>query len=206
MVPHQPDSFRTAFTITIDHISSKTGITAGERAITIKALIDPTTRIQDLVRPGHVDPLIAKEGGVLRRAGHTEASVDLARMAGLVPAGVLCEILDDEGDRATRPALLEMAQHFELPIITIEELIRYRRLREHLVSRIAVAKLPTSYGQFQVIAYEVKYESQRPLVLVMGDLTKIRLRWFACIPPVLRETCSSRSAAIVEPSCIWHCE
>lgn len=173
MVPTQPDSFRTAFTITVDHVSSKTGITAGERAITIGALIDPNTKIDDLVRPGHVDPLIAKEGGVLRRAGHTEASVDLARMAGLVPAGVLCEILDDDGDRATRPELLEMAQRFDLPIITIEALIRHRRRRERLVSRITEARLPTSYGDFRLIAYEVKHESQQPIVLVMGDLSKV---------------------------------
>ncbi|MEM8679878.1 MAG: 3,4-dihydroxy-2-butanone-4-phosphate synthase [Planctomycetota bacterium] len=172
MVPHQPDSFKTAFTITVDHITNKTGITAAERACTIAALIDPTTPQSDLVRPGHVDPLIAKEGGVLRRAGHTEAAVDLARLAGLDPSGILCEILDDHGDRATRPQLFEIAKRFELPIITIEELIKYRRHRELLVTRAAEAKLPTSYGEFKIIAYDVKYESQQPVVLVLGDLEK----------------------------------
>ncbi len=118
-------------------------------------------------------PLMAKEGGVLRRAGHTEASVDLARLAGLTPAGVLCEILDEEGNRATRETLFELAHRFKLPIITIEELIRYRRIREKLVYRIAEARLPTRHGEFTVIAYGVKYEPQQPIVLTMGDLEKV---------------------------------
>ena len=172
MVPHQPDSFKTAFTITVDHVTNKTGITAAERARTIAALIDPNTPIGDLVRPGHVDPLIAKEGGVLRRAGHTEAAVDLARLAGLDPSGILCEILDDQGDRAGRAELFEVAERFDLPIITIEELIKYRRHRELLVSRAAEAQLPTPYGQFKIIAYDVKYETPKPLVLVLGEPEK----------------------------------
>lgn len=170
MVQRQPDSHRTAFTITVDHRSSKTGITAAERATTIRALIDSESVPNDFFRPGHVDPLIAKEGGVLRRAGHTEASVDLARMAGLDPSGVLCEILDDSGDRASRAQLIEIANKFELPIITIEQLIRHRRYRERLVHRLAESQLPTKFGQFHVIAYEVKYEAAQPIVLVMGDL------------------------------------
>lgn len=172
MVQRQPDSHRTAFTITIDHRTSKTGITAAERATTIRAMIDPQSVPSDFYRPGHVDPLIAKEGGVLRRAGHTEASVDLARMSGLDPSGVLCEILDDTGDRASRAQLIELANQFELPIITIEQLIRHRRQREQLVERLAEARLPTTFGDFQVVAYGVKYESPEPMVLVMGDLAK----------------------------------
>src|SRR5262249_23006710 len=145
----------TNFAIPVDHRSSKTGITAQERAHTIRALLDPASKPTDFVRPGHLSPLVAKEGGILRRAGHTEAAVDLARMAGLSPAGVLCEILDDEGNRANRKRLFELARQHKLEIISIEELIRYRRIREKLVSRIAEAKLPTKHGEFKLIAYEV---------------------------------------------------
>jgi 3,4-dihydroxy 2-butanone 4-phosphate synthase/GTP cyclohydrolase II len=159
----------TQFTIPVDHVSSRTGITAQERATTIRAIVDRTSRPSDFVRPGHLFPLSAKEGGVLRRAGHTEAAVDLARMAGLEPAGVLCEILDATGDRANRDALFELAGRYHLEIISIEELIRYRRVREKLVFRIAEAELPTHYGTGRVIAYGVKYESQEPVVFVLGD-------------------------------------
>lgn len=173
LVHRQPDSLRTAFTMTIDHVSTKTGITAAERSCTIQAMLDSASRPDDFLRPGHVDPLIAKEGGVLRRAGHTEASVDLARMAGLKSAGVLCEILDEDGDRASTEVLFELAEKFDLPIITIEQLIRHRRTREQLVSRVAEAKLPTGFGEFQIIAYEVAYETIEPVVLAMGDLKNV---------------------------------
>lgn len=172
MVHRQPDSYRTAFTITLDHKSSKTGITAKERATTIQAMLQPTSLPDDFVRPGHVDPVVAKAGGVLRRAGHTEAAVDLTRLAGMFPAGVICEVLDEDGDRATRPALIEMAKKFDLPIITIEELIRYRRRRERLVSRAAEADLPTKYGDFRIVGYQVKYEPHEPIALVLGDLSQ----------------------------------
>ncbi|HZZ30257.1 MAG TPA: 3,4-dihydroxy-2-butanone-4-phosphate synthase [Pirellulales bacterium] len=162
----------TAFTVPIDHRSSRTGITAQERATTIRAILDPASKPSDFVRPGHLFPLVAKEGGVLRRAGHTEAAVDLARMAEFPPAGVLCEILDDGGDRAGREFLFALAAQHDLHIISIEELLRYRRVREKLVYRIAEAELPTRHGQFKLIAYGVKYETQQPMVLVMGDLTK----------------------------------
>jgi 3,4-dihydroxy 2-butanone 4-phosphate synthase / GTP cyclohydrolase II len=162
----------TAFTVPVDHRTSRTGITAQERATTIQAIVDPTSKPSDFVRPGHLCALVAKEGGVLRRAGHTEATVDLARLAELSPAGVLCEILDEQGDRAGREDLFALAKKYDLHIISIEELIRYRRAREKLVYRIAEAELPTKYGQFKVIAYGVKYESQQPMVLVMGDLSK----------------------------------
>jgi 3,4-dihydroxy 2-butanone 4-phosphate synthase/GTP cyclohydrolase II len=119
-----------------------------------------------------VYPLLAKEGGVLRRAGHTEATVDLARMAGLAPAGVLCEVLNEGGDRATRDELLEIARRHKLEIISIEQLIAHRRVSEKLVARTAEARLPTRYGLFQLIVYEVKYESQQPMALVMGDPTR----------------------------------
>ena len=116
--------------------------------------------------------LAAKEGGVLRRAGHTEAAVDLARMAGLAPAGVLCEILDESGDRATRDELLEIAKEKNLKIITIEDLIAHRRVSEKLVSRTASSTLPTKYGDFSIVSYGVQFESQEPVALVMGDLAK----------------------------------
>jgi 3,4-dihydroxy 2-butanone 4-phosphate synthase/GTP cyclohydrolase II len=162
----------TAFTVPVDHRSSRTGITAQERAQTIASILDPHSKPSDFVRPGHLFPLVAKEGGVLRRAGHTEAAVDLARLAELAPAGVLCEILDDQGNRADHHWLFNLAEKHRLQITSIEELIRYRRQREKLVYRIAEANLPTRYGPFKLIAYGVKYEAQQPIVLVSGDTTK----------------------------------
>ncbi|MCG8448992.1 MAG: 3,4-dihydroxy-2-butanone-4-phosphate synthase [Pirellulales bacterium] len=172
MVEDNTAPLGTNYTVPVDHRSTRTGITAAERARTILALCDPSSVASDFHRPGHLFPLVAKEGGVLRRAGHTEAAVDLARMAGLTPAGALCEILDEKGDRATRKELRQLAEKFDLPIISIEQLIAYRRVREKLVYRQAEARLPTKYGEGTVIAYGVKYESQEPLVYVIGDLTK----------------------------------
>ena len=173
-------SNKTAFMTPLDHRSAKTGITAEERSICVRAIADPNSRPDDFQRPGHVHLLLAKEGGVLRRAGHTEASVDLARMAGLAPAGVLCEILDDDGNRATRDGLLEIAAAKKLQIITIEDLIAYRRVSEKLVTASATAQLPTKYGEFRVIAYNVQYEAQEPIALVMGDPASAKL------PPLVR--------------------
>ena len=135
MISARPDSYRTAYTITVDHQSARTGVTARERCRTIREIVNPDSTSADFVRPGHILPLVAKEGGVLRRAGHTEASVDLARLADLEPAGMLCEILDDVGERASRVRLLEIADEFGLEIIVIEELIRYRRRSERLLWR-----------------------------------------------------------------------
>ncbi|NBV44921.1 MAG: 3,4-dihydroxy-2-butanone-4-phosphate synthase [Planctomycetia bacterium] len=169
MVESNSTPLGTAFTVPVDHMSARTGITAAERATTIAAILDPATRPSDLVRPGHLFPLVAKEGGVLRRAGHTEAAVDLARMADMAPAGVLCEILDDTGNRADRATLFALAAEHRLEIISIEELIRHRRVREKLVERIAEADLPTRWGHFRVLAYGVRFEAQQPIVLVAGD-------------------------------------
>lgn len=169
MVEHNTAPLGTDFTVPVDHRSCRTGITAQERAATILAIVDPTSKPTDFVRPGHLFPLIAKEGGVLRRAGHTEAAVDLARMAGLKPAGVLCEILNESGDRAQREELYRLAAQFGLEIISIEELIRYRRLREKLVYRIAEAQLPTKYGNGRIVAYGVRYEDQEPVAIVIGQ-------------------------------------
>ena len=159
----------TAYMTPLDHRSVKTGITAEERSRTVMAMVDPRSTAKDFVRPGHVHPLLAKEGGVLRRAGHTEATVDLARMAGLTPAGVLCEILDETGNRATRDQLLDLAERHKLQIISIEELIAHRRVNEKLVSRNEEARLPTAYGEFKIIVYDVQYENSQPIALVMGD-------------------------------------
>ena len=173
IVDHNTTPLQTAFTIPVDHHSTKTGITVGERATTIRALIDKQSQPEDFLRPGHVYPLVAKPGGVLRRAGHTEAAVDLSRMAGLAPAGVLCEILNDAGDRANRAELLEMASHHQIRIISIEQLIAHRRVNEKLVSRQAEALVPTKFGPLKVHVYDVQYESQEPIVLVMGELDKV---------------------------------
>jgi 3,4-dihydroxy 2-butanone 4-phosphate synthase / GTP cyclohydrolase II len=172
--------FSTAFLTPLDHRSARTGITAEERATCVRAIADPNSQPGDFVRPGHVHMLLAKEGGVLRRAGHTEAAVDLARMAGLQPAGVLCEILNESGDRANRDELLEVAARHQLEIITIEDLIAYRRVSEKLVVPSASANLPTRYGDFRIVVYQVKYETQEPIALVFGDLTKAQQ------PPLVR--------------------
>jgi len=161
---------KTAFLTPIDIHSAKTGITATERSETIQHLASPDCKAEDFVRPGHVYPLLAKQGGVLRRAGHTEAAVDLARMAGLHPAAALCEILNESGDRASREDLANIAKQHQLKIISIEQLIAQRRVSEKLVSRAAESGLPTKYGDFTIIVYEVQYENQEPIALVYGDL------------------------------------
>ena len=173
MVQTNTAPLRTSFTVPVDHRTAKTGITVPERTKTIKAILDPRSKPSDFVRPGHLFPIVAKEGGVLRRAGHTEAAVDLARMAGLKPAGVLCEILDSSGNRADREYLFQLAQKHQLPIISIEQLIRYRRVREKLVRRVAEAQLPTRYGMGRIIVYEVQYENQNPLALAFGSLEEV---------------------------------
>jgi 3,4-dihydroxy 2-butanone 4-phosphate synthase / GTP cyclohydrolase II len=166
--PHQ-----TPFTIPVDHISCGTGVSDAERARTVRAIIDPATTPEDLVRPGHMLPLVAKEGGVLRRAGHTEAAVDLARLAGLTPAGILCEILDGTGV-ASREKLHAISREHNLPMVSIEALIKYRRLREKLVYRVAEADLPTRYGRGRIIGYQVQHEpGNEPIAFVMGDLRSV---------------------------------
>ncbi len=161
----------TAWTVSVDAVEgTTTGISAHDRATTIKALVDPKTRPSDLARPGHVFPLIAREGGVLVRAGHTEAAVDLARLAGLKPAGVLCEVMADDGRMARLPALMKLAQRFGLKILTIKDLIEFRRKREILVCRVVDTELPTRFGDFRLIVYEDKIEGYAHLALVKGDV------------------------------------
>jgi 3,4-dihydroxy 2-butanone 4-phosphate synthase/GTP cyclohydrolase II len=181
LVDQNTSPLSTAFMTPVDFDGCKTGITAAERAETIRRLARSESSPKDFVRPGHVYPLLAKEGGVLRRAGHTEASVDLARMAGLTPAGVVCEILNRDGDRANREELVALAAKHKLEIISVEQIISHRRVNEKLVSRTAHAKLPTKYGEFEIIVYDVQYESQEPIALVLGKLDQA-----GGIPPLVR--------------------
>src|SRR5918993_2421220 len=169
MVAANTDSRRTAFTVSVDaRMGVTTGISAADRARTIRAIIDPETEPGDLSRPGHVFPLRYREGGVLKRAGHTEAAVDLARLAGLFPAGVLCEIVDDSGQMARLPELERFAADHGLPLITIADLIRSRRQREKLVKRVAEARIPTRWGEFTAYAYESLLDGEQHLALVKG--------------------------------------
>ncbi len=171
MVSENTESQRTAFTVTVDYRhGTSTGISAFDRALTIRALIDPSTKPGDLARPGHILPLRAREGGVLKRAGHTEAAVDLARMAGLYPAGVLCELVNEDGTMARQPQLEAFAQEHELLMISIADLIRYRGRREKLVRRVGEARVPTPYGDFTGYAYESLVDGAEHLAIMKGDV------------------------------------
>jgi 3,4-dihydroxy 2-butanone 4-phosphate synthase / GTP cyclohydrolase II len=161
----------TAFTVSVDaRRGVTTGISAYDRAVTIRTLVNPLSRPDDLTRPGHIFPLRAMPGGVLRRAGHTEAAIDLARLAGCAPAGVICEVLNDEGGMARVQDLLSLAKRHGLKCITIKDLIEYRIQKEKLVRRAATTQLPTEYGSFTCIAYETTVDDRLPLALVMGDV------------------------------------
>lgn len=169
MVPRNTEHMGTAFAVTVDHKTVTTGISAHERAITIKALADRNAKPDDFLRPGHISPLIAKPGGVLVRAGHTEASVDLARLAGLEPAGVICEIMNEDGTMARRPDLEIMAKKYGFKIVSVADLISYRYNRDRLVKREAETILPNQYGIFRMIGYS-SFNNQDNVALVHGDL------------------------------------
>jgi 3,4-dihydroxy 2-butanone 4-phosphate synthase/GTP cyclohydrolase II len=172
MVNDNTSPYCTAFTVSIEAKQKvTTGISAHDRAETIKAVIDPATRPEGIARPGHVFPLRAKDGGVLVRAGHTEAVVDLARLAGLYPAGVICEIMNEDGSMARLPQLEVMAEKYGIRIVSIADLIAYRRRHEKLVHKVASAKLPTKYGDFTAVAYKSDIDADEHLALVMGDVT-----------------------------------
>lgn len=162
----------TAFTVSVDAKirGATTGISAYDRAVTVQAIIDPTIKPGDLGKPGHVFPLRVRDGGVLQRAGHTEATVDLVRMAGLYPAGVLCEIMNEDGTMSRLPQLERLAKKFDLKIASISDLIAYRRRHEKLVHRVAETVLPTKYGEFKAIAYKSDVDPDEHLALVMGEL------------------------------------
>jgi 3,4-dihydroxy 2-butanone 4-phosphate synthase/GTP cyclohydrolase II len=169
MVVDNTDNHETAFTVSVDYKTTTTGISAYERAATIAGLISPEAKPSDFRKPGHIFPLRYKEGGVLRRTGHTEGSIDLARLAGLYPAAVICEIMSDDGTMARVPELMEFARKHQIKIVTIADLIEYRRRTEKLVKRVADTKLPTQYGNFTAIAYESLLDGKGHLALVKGE-------------------------------------
>jgi 3,4-dihydroxy 2-butanone 4-phosphate synthase / GTP cyclohydrolase II len=169
MVQDNTSAFQTAFCVSIEaKHKTTTGISAHDRAATILTAVDHATRPSDLARPGHIFPLRAKEGGVLRRPGQTEAAVDISRLAGLDPAGVICEVMKDDGSMARMPDLLKFSEEFGINIVTIADLIKYRLSRETFVKRVAQPKLPTPYGEFRVIAYESILSEKTHLALTMG--------------------------------------
>jgi 3,4-dihydroxy 2-butanone 4-phosphate synthase/GTP cyclohydrolase II len=172
MVQENTAKFSTAFAVSIEakHKTSS-GISAHDRAATVKAVLDPKTKPEDLARPGHMFPIRAREGGVLVRAGHTEAIVDLAKLAGLYPSGVVCEIMNEDGTMARLPQLEVMADKFGIKIVSIADLIAYRRRNEKLVEKVAEAKLPTRYGEFVVVAYRSKVDPDEQVALVKGDIS-----------------------------------
>lgn len=172
MVATNSDSMSTAFTVSTDYrIGTTTGISASDRAITVRALVDEKSVAGDFNRPGHIFPLRSVRGGVLRRPGHTEAGVDLTRLAGMEPGGLLAEIVNDDGTMARLPQLMVFARTHSLPIITIKDLIAYRRKRERIVERMSVARLPTRYGVFTVYGYKETLTGQEHAALVMGELS-----------------------------------
>jgi len=172
MVQDNTAKYGTAFTVSVEakHKVS-TGISAADRAETVKALVNTDTKSEDLARPGHMFPLKARDGGVLVRAGQTEAAVDLARLAGLYPAGVICEVMNDDGTMARLPELKVIADKFGIKIITVADLIAYRRRTEKLVHRVAEAELPTRFGEFKAIAFKSDTDPDEHLALVMGDIS-----------------------------------
>lgn len=173
MVEKNTDNHETAFTVAIDHVDTTTGISAFERAITIQKVIDDNSKAEDFRRPGHVFPLVAKKGGVLERNGHTEAAVDLSKLAGLKGAGVICEIMNDDGTMARTPDLMRFANQHNLKIITIKDLIEYRREmeeKETLVERVVETKMPTRYGDFKMFGFINKLNGEHHVALVKGEI------------------------------------
>ena len=172
MVAHNTEVQRTAFTVSVDAVEgTSTGISAADRAVTVRTLIDPHTRPEDLARPGHIFPLRYREGGVLKRAGHTEAAVDLARLAGLQPAGVLAEVVNDDGTMQRLPQLEKFAGEHGLQLISIADLIRYRRHREKLVTRVSEARIPTQYGDFTAYVYSSQLDDVEHIAFVCGEVS-----------------------------------
>jgi len=174
MVNNNTALHETAFTVSVDLLGHgcTTGISAHDRAKTIQALIDPQTKPEDLGRPGHIFPLRAKKGGVLRRAGHTEATIDLARLAGFEPAGVLVEIMNDDGSMARLPQLKKVAEKFDFKLVSIKDLIEYRLKRDSLIEEIVSVDMPTKYGHFKLIAFQEKNTSNEHLALIKGEWAK----------------------------------
>ncbi|MFW5736629.1 MAG: 3,4-dihydroxy-2-butanone-4-phosphate synthase, partial [Halanaerobium sp.] len=170
MVEKNTETHGTAFTVSVDHKDVTTGISAQERALTIQKLVDSESKAGDFMRPGHVFPLIAKKGGVLRRAGHTEAAVDLARLAGLKPAGVICEIIKEDGEMGRLPYLKKFAEQHDLKLISIEDLIKYRKEKDKLIELAAEADLPTDFGDFKIKVYTTKVDDKEHIAIIKGDI------------------------------------
>jgi 3,4-dihydroxy 2-butanone 4-phosphate synthase/GTP cyclohydrolase II len=170
MVTQNTDLHQTAFTVSIDAVETTTGISAFERSATILKVLDPDTKPEDFKRPGHIFPLEAREGGVLKRSGHTEAAVDFARLAGLYPAGVICEIMNEDGSMARVKELMPYVEEHQLKIVTIADLIAYRRKHELLVEKVTEASMPTKYGDFRIVGYQNKLNGEHHLALVKGDI------------------------------------
>jgi len=174
MVTMNTDYHETAFTVSVDHIGTTTGISAHERAATVRSLIDPQMKPSDYRRPGHIFPLIAKEGGVLRRAGHTEAAIDLAEMCGSYPAAVICEVIKEDGSMARLPDLYELKKEHDLKLISIKDLIQYRNEKENLIRREAEAKMPTDFGVFKAIVYSNVVDQKEHIAFVKGKIDPSR--------------------------------
>lgn len=170
MVEKNTDNHETAFTVSIDHVDTTTGISAYERALTIQKVLEPDAKENDFRRPGHIFPLIARKGGVLTRVGHTEAAVDLAVMAGLKPAGVICEIMADDGTMMRTPQLKQFCRQHGIKMITIADLVAYRRKKEKLVQRIVDVKMPTKYGDFQMYGFVNQMNGEHHVALVKGEI------------------------------------
>ena len=172
MVPDNTSRLTTAFTVSVDALhGTTTGISAHDRSTTIKTLIDPEARPDDLARPGHIFPLRYADGGVLARAGHTEATVDLARLAGLYPAGVLCEVMDEDGSMARMPYLTEFAEKHDVAMVSVADIISYRHGHEKLIERVAEARLPTEHGEFVAVSYRSTVDKDEHVALVMGNVS-----------------------------------
>ena len=173
MVTKNTDNHETAFTVSIDHVDTTTGISAVERSITALKVIDENSKPEDFRRPGHMFPLLAKEGGVLVRMGHTEATVDLMRLAGLKECGLCCEIMKDDGDMMRKNDLIEFSKKHNLKMITVSALIDYRKKNEDLMELYAKAKMPTKYGEFEILTFVNKITKQHHVVLTMGDISDV---------------------------------
>lgn len=170
MVLNNTDNHETAFTVSIDHVDTQTGISAFERAYTIKKVLDEKSKNDDFRRPGHVFPLIAREGGVLNRSGHTEAATDLAKLAGFKGVGVICEIMSDDGTMARTDELLKFGEKHNLKVITIADLVEYRRKKEAFIERVVETKMPTKYGDFRIFGFVNKLNGEHHVALVKGDI------------------------------------
>ena len=171
MVAHNTDNHCTAFTVSIDHVDTTTGISALERSVTAMKVVEDGARPEDFRRPGHMFPLLAKDGGILEREGHTEATVDLMRLAGCKQVGLCCEIMRDDGTMARTDYLIEFAKKHKLKIGTVADLIKYRKVHEEFVECVARAKMPTRYGEFEIRGYINKINGEHHVVLIKGDVT-----------------------------------